>query len=126
MSAYILQMIKAAQRTAGGVADRMQAMSIQFPGSLPRELADILNEVGAITDAEHEHILANGFDFFPQGVPSTKRDLVWSSGDFASYDSVTQVLASASWKVIVLDFAWCDYYRDGVFVRRYERAGVPS
>jgi hypothetical protein len=115
-------MIKAAQRTAGSVADRMQAMSKQFPDAIVSELADVLNEVGAITDTEHQDILENGFDLFPEAAePSMKRDLVWSSGEFCSYSSVTQCLASASWKVIMLGFAWCDYYREGVFVRRYTR-----
>lgn len=62
----ILRMIKAAQATTGTVAERMQALSTQFENALPRELADVLNEVGAISDAELAHIEEHGFDFFPE------------------------------------------------------------
>lgn len=50
-----------------------------------------------------------------------RRELVWSSGECKSFTSVSQLTATAWWKVIMLGFVWCDYYRDGEFVRRYEK-----
>jgi hypothetical protein len=57
-------MIKAAQATRGDVSARMQSMSVAFPDALPRELADVLNEVGVISDVDCALIVEHGFDFF--------------------------------------------------------------
>lgn len=51
------------------------------------------------------------------------REIVWGNGQVEAgrkeFTSVGNLMATALWKVIMLGYEWCHYYRDGELVKTY-------